>query len=484
MAVLIPCRGGNLVNAQSIEVDPEIITTTEGDEPLEPGAGDSEEEETPEQETPEQETEPLFAGFQISTTVIADEYLYSALLNLYKDTYRGTDKAYSGSTIYSDMFKDFTDITLDSANITSLRGLDKLELDSLKSFSANRNYISDFSSEYFVNAQMDNIERLSLACNELKSIDLTDFERLKYVDLSSNQLEKVDLSMVEGVNTIVNDVIVGADIEINVANNKLDEMKDIVLPDKRIEHITLNVIDNNITVFEDKYFTNDFTMKIGVQGYKPKDKDDKERKSSDTLSNLKIYRLGIEGLAVQIYKVDGQEDELIDTISDEDITGNYQQLRLPVGEYEYIYTIDGQPAFSRNDEKRAFLDSYKFWIIPQLATYNFTYKGKDYDTLNKVTGKVTVNLFTAEEGAKIFYSVNNAEWVEGSTVVCDKGGNYSIKVKTVINGVESEEQSVWVRTSLNLYISDAVMLVLVVLLTLALFFVVLPIISKKYFKKD
>ena len=56
--------------------------------------------------------------------------------------------------------------------------------------------------------------------------------------------------------------------------------------------------------------------------------------------------------------------------------------------------------------------------------------------------------------------------------------------KTVVNGVESKEDSIWVRTSLNLYIPDALMFVLILLLALVLFVVVLPIISKKYFKKD
>ena len=104
--------------------------------------------------------------------------------------------------------------------------------------------------------------------------------------------------------------------------------------------------------------------------------------------------------------------------------------------------------------------------------------------MGKVTGKVTVKLSSNDAGAKIFYQVNNGEWIEGNVIECGDGGNYSIKVKAVVDGVESIEQNIWVRTSLNLYIPDALMLALVLLLALVLFFVVLPIVSKKYFKKD
>lgn len=468
MAVLIPCRGNSQVRAENV-VDPMTIATSEGGEELDPGL-EGEESGTPDYKTPEE----LFKGFPISTTSITDECLYSSLLNLYKDTYRGTDRAYSGSVIYSDMFKDFTSINVDNEDIDTLNGLEKLELDNLESFSANLNNISNFDSDFFVKAEMDKLTSLSLSGNRLNSIDLTGFDSLTYIDLSANELGKLDLSMIEGKT-------MGSEVEINVAGNKFSAMKNITLPDKRIGHITLNIIDNNITEIPDEFFTNRYTMKIGVQGFKP---EDKEVVKSDTLSNFKIYKMGIENLALEVYKIDGEEDVLVQKITDEDIADSFLKLNLPVGEYEYIYTINGEPAFSRYDVSRVYLDSYKFGIIPQKALYNFTYKGKIYNTLNKVTGKVTVNLSTQEEGAKIFYSVNGGDWVEGDTVLCDDGGNYSIKVKTVINGFESEEQSVWVRTSLNLYISDAVMLLLVVLLTLALFFVVLPIISKKYFKKD
>jgi len=419
-----------------------------------------------------------FDGFEISTSVIADDYLYNALLKFYRSQTKGTDKYYTGTTIYSDMFKDFDTIILDSSNITSLQGLEKLDLDNLTTFSANDNNISSFSNETLRNINEQKFKSLSLACNELQSIDLTGFSRLTYLNLSCNKLVSINLSKIEGK-------IVGTDININLAGNNFASMKSIVLPEKRIGKITLNIIDNNITdIDEDKFFTDKYDIKIGVQGYKGE-----EVVSTDTRSGLKVYKTNIPNVAIDIYRIDGDEDEYIATIEDSQITDNFKVVDLQVGQYVYYYvdpTVEVANRESLQDKydiDRAYLCSYRVNVLPQTASYVFVHKGKEYKSIGKVTGKVTVKL-SAEDGAKIFYQINGGEWVEGNEIVCDKGGSYSIRTKTVVNGVESKEDSIWVRTSLNLYVPDALMFVLILLLTLVLFLVVLPIISKKYFKKD
>ena len=152
--------------------------------------------------------------------------------------------------------------------------------------------------------------------------------------------------------------------------------------------------------------------------------------------------------------------------------------------YKYIYKLGSEDAYSKEHTGKYYLKYCEFNVVPQNLNCKFIHKNKEYSELGKVTGKVTVKLSSNDVGAKIFYKVNNGEWVEGDTVLCEDGGNYTITVKSVVDGVESPEQNIWVRTSLNLYIPDALMLVLVALLALVLFLVVLPIVSKKYFKKD
>ena len=420
----------------------------------------------------------LFDGVALSKSQISDENLYSALLKTYKFAYSGTDRAYTGSTIYSDMFKDMKTINLDSSQtkltITSLAGLEYLDFDSLESFSANLNSITTFDPVYFQNTNPEKFSSLSLAGNQLESIPLDGLTGLYNINLSSNKLTKIDFGKIEGEqggNTIVS---------FNLAGNTIENMSDINLPSRRIGHINLNIIGNNITSIEDKFFTEKYTLQVGIQGFNKAE----EIVSVDTKQNLVVYQTGIENLSVIVYKIDGDFDDPVATIDTQMIEGGFTSLNLGVGEYEYEYVINGSSAYSKNDIDRRYLASQKFNVIPQAVAYTFTFKGKEYTELEKVTGVVTVNLKSDEEGARIYYSINGSDWIEGTEVLCDKGGNYNIKVKSVIGQYESKEQEIWVKTSLNLIIPDALMLVLVLLLAITLFFVVVPIVSKKYFKKD
>lgn len=204
---------------------------------------------------------------------------------------------------------------------------------------------------------------------------------------------------------------------------------------------------------------------------------------------MSIYKTNNPNLSVRVYRIDGDEDVVVASVSDGDFqeTEKLKTFNLTVGEYryEYVWSEEGTetPAEDKYDTQRVYLSSAKFNVLPQKPNYVYVYKDKEYTSLNKVTGAVTVKV-SCEEGAVIMYQVNNGEWKEGNIVECNKGGTYSIKVKAIIDGVESEVVGVWVRTSLNLYIPDGLMLVLVLLIALVLFLVVLPIISKKYFKKD
>ena len=184
------------ISAFAVETDSQVIATTENpDEGLDGGQEDPELDEEP--------VEPdytVFEGFQVSDSVMTDRYLYSALLALY----RRVDSSYTGSVIYSDMFKNFETINLDDKNITSLAGFEKLELDNLISFSANSNEISEFDKSFLRYIDEDKFTSLSLAGNELYEID---FEALDeyfgyaiFTDASGNEytLFAYDYSIVIG----------------------------------------------------------------------------------------------------------------------------------------------------------------------------------------------------------------------------------------------------------------------------------------------
>ncbi len=470
LSIFVGSFGMTTVNASTIIPEATVNTET----PSEEGAGgEGGDLDNSEGENSGEVSTPVFEGFAITTSVIWDEYLYSALLQAYSDYYKSVNGvAYTGTTIYSDMFVGFTELNLDKKNISSLEGMEKLDLENLVTFSANSNSLEEFKGSFFENTEDWTFTNLYLADNNIRSIDFKGLIGLKNINLSTNKLSGVDFTEIEGR-------VAGSELTLNLANNSFTSFDNIKLPTRRISHYNINIINNNITNIPDKCFTEEYTMNIGIQGL-----NSDNIKSIDTANNLVLYKTNVENLKIFVYKVDGEVDEFVGEFSDADIVGNSLRLNLKVGKYKFVYTLNNEDAFTKEYTGKYYLKYCEFNIVPQNLVYKFIHKNKEYSDLGKVTGKVTVKLFSNDTGAKIFYKVNNGDWEEGDTVHCEDGGNYSIIVKAVVDGVESPEQNIWVRTSLNLYIPDALMFVLIALFALVLFIVVLPIVSKKYFKKD
>ena len=131
-----------------------------------------------------------------------------------------------------------------------------------------------------------------------------------------------------------------------------------------------------------------------------------------------------------------------------------------------------------------YFQKYYFQVTPNVRDIKYEHKGKIYDNFTrKVTGKVKV-LLACEEGGEIYYKIGNGEWIQGNEIMCDRGGHYSITTKVVIDNISSEEKSILIKTSLNLIIPDILMLILILLFALTLFLVVVPLVSKKWFRKS
>lgn len=407
-------------------------------------------------------------GYEISVkTELEDTHLYSALLQIFKDYVRETyDYSYTGSSLYSTMFRDFTQITIGEMSIQTLVGLERFKFNELKSLTINNNPIKNISKEVFSN--MPKIENLNLGCNEIEKIDISLATTLKNINLSSNKISALDCS---GLKSTV--------LDINLANNNIASMKDIALP-TRVDSIKLNIIANNITDITEEYFNySKLTMNIGVQGIKSVDEETKY----DTQTPIQFYTMNMSDVEVKLYKINALEDVLVKTIKDSDLTSNSINLNdLSVGEYYIEYQKNGNPLYVKGHPLVDYFKQQKFAIIPSQCVFTFEHKGKVYDNFDKkVTGKVKV-MMSCEEGGKILYSVNNKDWQEGNEVVCGDGGNYTVYAKVIIDGVESEIKTVVIRTSLNPVIPDGVMLILILLFTMTIFIVVVPLVSKKVFK--
>lgn len=481
VAIFLPCNDF-IVQASSLPI--KISTTgTDGEDAGGSGTSGStnssgESGSTATEDNTERIPYNNFTGIPLGESIIKDKYLYQGLLKIFNDY---LSNEYPGiytnvTVVYSDMFKDFDEINLDSCRlISSLNGLEELDLSNLVSFSVNHNRIETFDEDVFQHVNIEKFNTLSLAGNSLSSFNIQNLIYLTDINLSSNGLSSLDLSKIEGRQK---DTV----FSLNIANNKFTSISNIILPTKRIGHVNINLINNQISSIDDEYFSDKYTLSLGVFGFKLIE----EMLVADTKTNLLVGKTNLENVRIDIMRVDQDDDILVRSIREEDILGNYLTLDLEVGEYKYQFKYDNEDedAYDAYDENGiSYLKSNRFNFIPQKVTYLYNFEGKDYETLNKVTGVVTVKLF-CEEGATIMYQVNGGEWVEGNVVECDKGGTYSIKVKAKIGDFESEVESIWVRTSLNIYISDGLMLAMVLIFVLILFFVVLPLISRRYFKKD
>ena len=411
-------------------------------------------------------------GFALGVTDFVDSKLYAALLDEVTKFAETRGERFTGDTLYSEMllFPTFTELDITNRNITSLDGLENLRLDYLQKISVVSNKLTEVKPDYF--RDCENLKEINFASNQITKVELPALRNLEKVNLSSNKLTQLDLSN-----------CMGDDIEISLAANDFTSLDDIELP--RADSVSLNMIANNLESVDDGYFTETkFSLNVGVQGIKNIETDS----FTDSTKGFRYYRTNIENLGLKIYNVAQKVPTVVKTVSDADITsGNYIDVVLPIGEYKYEYTLDGEEIYSKYDATKNFYLPQNFVVKPTMATYKFEHKGEMYDTIGKVTGAVKVYLKSSDldlgVDGKIMYSVNRGEWIEGDVVDCSSGGTFSIKVKVVCGDYESDEETILLQTSLNAVIPDVVMFFLILFLGIMLFAVGVPIISKKFFRK-
>lgn len=420
--------------------------------------------------------EDLYQGYIISSTHMPDEYLYSELLKVAKKEAKNLGLEYTSDSISSETFVVFnlTELEINNRNITSLKGLERLEgLENLERLILPNNAIDSIEIENTegkninVLKSMENLVELDLSNNKLKKIDINDCSNLTKVNLSGNNLTEA-----------VADEILSDNLELNLNNNKFTDMANIKLP-LTTTNINLSVFSNDLADIDSEYWEmSNLKISAGLQGFK--DKEIEYSFSKD--KNLKVFNIGNERLSINIYK-DG-ENEPYKNIKSSDITNGVLNVNLPIGAYKFVYALDGVDINPKTNKEYAYLMSNNFTILPSQGTHKFEHKGKIYeaDEMGKVTGRVKV-IMSCEEGGVIFYSINGSEWVEGNEAICDGGGNFSVLYKVVKDGFESETTSIFIRTSLNTVLSDGIMLAIAFFLMLVLFLVIVPFVSKKFFRK-
>ena len=204
------------------------------------------------------------------------------------------------------MFVDIESIEIVDYDMSSLKGLDIIYFNNLKTLKIVGNSFGDLTTDEYKGLfeRMPQLETLDLSNNNINAISLKNATNVKNLNLSSNNLSQIDLSNLKS-----------ADLDINIANNNFSSIKQIGLPTKTdlINSIKLNIIMNNITDLSEEFVNySKLTLDIGLQGIVGKT----QKVVLTTSDTLTFYKLNKGGVYAKIYK-SAVRDTLVRTIKDD-----------------------------------------------------------------------------------------------------------------------------------------------------------------------
>lgn len=415
---------------------------------------------------------------------VDDIYLYQYLLKAYNDYYGLTGTDNEAKQIYVEMFSEMTELDLSNANglIKKLTGLNVLNLENIKVLNLGHNQISEISQEDIKNLR--SLEELYLYDNNLTELTLpTSLINLKKLNLNNNYISSIDISFMN----------VG---EVYLSFNKFTSIKNISLP--RIIYNTdlyVELFNNNILDADNNYLAGIETggkikFELGLQGYGLNYKindanDDKVTPVFSKSSKLKFYNTTkYENLKVVITELYAENPNVVEI---KNATNSITEYSLGIGEYklEFLDSVSEQTMY---DESDPYLCAFKqhdgFKVVPTAPIVKFVVKGKEVDERDKFTGVGTLKATNVDEEGELYYSFNNTDWFKGGEVKLDNGGQYSVSFKVVVGTLgevgsfESEVVTKHVSQSINPYVPDILMLVIIIAIILLFCFVAVPLIAK------
>ncbi len=390
-------------------------------------------------------------------------------LNLYRSLQSISRANGTGSALTDLTFKDVTTLDLsytspgvpsDSKKIADITTLREFDLRNLKKLVLSNNILTSIEANIFEG--MTNLEYLDVSNNRLTSIDLSMLTNLKVLIVNNNYLTSLDVSNMNTTGYEEGDSI------LNVSHNRFASFSSIEMPivksDSRLKIYGYN---NNFTDVVNP--NGKFTYILGLQGL--------NKDSVETTEEIKYYNTGDNTLSAKIYEITKNENnETVETLklTLKDSTVSVTNVDLPVGNYRVDYLKDDVVITKDNNDDNMWFESRPFSIIPTSPRYVFNVNGKEYQEVEKLTREATLILI-AEDDAKVYYSFDSKEWVEGREVKLNKGGSYFVQFKSVKNGVESRISGVTVNASLNLKVPDVFLALLIVMVAagfvVALYFI-------------
>ena len=398
---------------------------------------------------------------------IIDVNLYKALLDFYNEDKVESEKV---KTITTYMFDSYESIDLSNKKINNLSGLELLHFSNLKSMNLSNNEIQTINEDCFTYAP--NLKDINLYNNEIKTVSfksLQSEENAKIEDininLSHNLISKIELNNIKSGN-------------IDLSYNLINSTYDIYCDDLDGDTLQIDLYGNNITNL-DKTFNN-VKLNIGLQGtgfYNA------TIQKFERTKDLKIFKIADDNVKFVIFNVLDLENPVLEVLNSE-ITESYTQFNLQVGNYvlKYYDATTNENLFDATDEITYKFQERKLNIIPVSPTIRYYINGKEYNSCVKFSGTAKVKFFSEDENAEIYYCIDGGQWTKGTEAEIKSGGNYLIHFKSVVNGIESFTVVSGVVSDISPYMSDGVLLFLIVATIVLFIGVAIPLIRKYIMK--
>ena len=422
-------------------------------------------------------------GTRYDMDVISDSGLYQRLQTAFETLYKEQFAANCNvSGVYSDMFTivDIDILDLSGAGINSLNGINKLNFGTIRGIDLSNNSLVKVTNEQFT-VGYNQLEYLNLSNNKITDVAIDNLTKLTELNLSNNKITTLDLSKLN---------IGTSALALNLAYNNIATTDDITIPkaENKFASMHINLMSNYIGEPTKDYKENSklsFTLGFQFQATPVQDPNTDDRVIMEHSDTIYYYKTNIPGLKLKLYSITKDEDDAnieteYQTIDESQMTGDVVSFKLACGEYLYKYFLGDEEAYKAENGRRHYR-SEVFHCLPDSPEYYFEYNGKTYTSISKVTGYVTVHFkeYVSDENITIYYKVNGDDWQTGATSVTVSSGKDTVYIKAVSdNGYESYVTAVDVHTSLNPYVPDFIMLLLVIFCMIMIIFVLIPLLGK------
>lgn len=357
---------------------------------------------------------------------ILDENLFSALLRNYNLTIENINNRVL--VLSSDMFVGFESLDLSNYGISTLLGLELLDLSTVKTINLSNNNLIALSEESC--EALKNTENLNLSANDLESFSADNFIALNNLNLDYNNISELDLTNLKEKDGIA---------KCSAISNKITSISNIELKSETTYQIDLQF--NLITEVpsempENASFNIYFQNTIG---------------SSNTASTVfKVF----SGYSMPNFKVLAVPNE---GESKTILAGS--ETTLAVSQYTFKF-YNGENALYESDELTPIYKNISVTIKPEYPTIKAFVNGKQIYDITSVVGEIEFT-FEASEGVSVYYSVNGNDFVCGNSVKISTVGMTRLSVYSYENGVSSSEEIMFFRINKKNNIPVSVTLILV-----------------------